>query len=181
MPLIFSTIWRRGGRWGVHLLKLINTICQAPTVREAFLYSHTLLYIPRGHEWAISWPPWGACWAMSHSQSRTGFVRYLSHSCTFGIFLRLRLDGSPERQGVSSGLLGVEGGLIREGEEMPVSLVFLRSSRSLKLRRSEFCRKKAGLEESWWGQVQWEKAYWKIILARWVSILKYITNALVVP
>lgn len=81
-------------------------------------------------------------------------MRGLSHSYTFGIFLRLRLYGSPERQGVSSGLLGVEGGLIREGEEMPVSLVVLRSSRSLKLRRSEFCLKKAGLEESWWGQMK---------------------------
>lgn len=49
---------------------------------------------------------------------------------------------------MSSGLLGVEGGLIREGEEMPVSLPVLRSSRSLKLRRSEFCLKKPGLEES---------------------------------
>lgn len=75
------------------------------------------------------------------------FVKGLSDSYTLGIFLRLRLYGSPERQGVSSGLLGVEGGLIREEEEMPVSLV-LRSSRSLKLRRSELCLKKPGLEES---------------------------------
>ncbi len=50
---------------------------------------------------------------------------------------------------MSSGLLGVEGGLIREGEEMPVSLLVLRSSRSLKLRRSEVCLKNPGLEESW--------------------------------
>lgn len=49
---------------------------------------------------------------------------------------------------MSSGLLGVEGGLIREGEEMPVSLLVLRSSGILKLRRSEFCLKKPGLEES---------------------------------
>lgn len=49
---------------------------------------------------------------------------------------------------MSSGLLGVEGGLIREGEEMPVSLLVLRSSGTLKLRRSEFCLKKPGLEES---------------------------------
>lgn len=50
---------------------------------------------------------------------------------------------------MSSGLLGVEGGLMREGEDMPVSLLVLRSSRSLKLRRSEFCLKKPGLEDSW--------------------------------
>lgn len=49
---------------------------------------------------------------------------------------------------MSSGLLGVEGGLIREGDDMPASLLVLRSSRSLKLRRSEFCLKKPGLEES---------------------------------
>lgn len=48
---------------------------------------------------------------------------------------------------MSSGLLGVEGGLMREEEEMPVSLV-LRSSRSLKLLRSEVCLKKPGFEES---------------------------------
>lgn len=54
---------------------------------------------------------------------------------------------------MSSGLLGVEGGLILEGEEMPVSLPVLRSSRSLKLRRSEFCLKKPGLVESWGGQI----------------------------
>lgn len=51
---------------------------------------------------------------------------------------------------MSSGLLGVEGGLMREGEEMPVSRLALRGSRSLKLRRSEFCLKKTGFEESWW-------------------------------
>lgn len=67
---------------------------------------------------------------------------------TLGIFLRLRLYGSPERQGVSSGLLGVEGGLMREDVEMPASLLILRSSRSLKLRLSEVCLKKPGLEGS---------------------------------
>lgn len=56
---------------------------------------------------------------------------------------------------MSSGLLGVEGGLIRDGDGMPVSLVVLRSSRSLKLRRSEFCLKKPGLEENWW---RWNKS-----------------------
>lgn len=50
---------------------------------------------------------------------------------------------------MSSGLLGVDGGLMREGEETPASLPVLRSSRSLKLRLSELCLKKPGLEESW--------------------------------
>lgn len=66
---------------------------------------------------------------------------------TFGIFLRLRLYGSPDRQGVSSGLLGVDGGLILYEVDTTPSLV-LRASRSLKLRRSEVCLKKPGLEES---------------------------------
>lgn len=52
---------------------------------------------------------------------------------------------------MSSGLLGVEGGLIREGEEMPASLLVLRGSGALKLRRSEFCLKKLDFETSWWG------------------------------
>lgn len=52
---------------------------------------------------------------------------------------------------MSSGLLGVEGGLMREGEEIPVSLLVLRSSGTLKLRRSELCLKKPGLD-SWQGQ-----------------------------
>lgn len=47
---------------------------------------------------------------------------------------------------MSSGLLGVEGGLIRDGDEMPSLLIF-RSSRILKLRLSEFCRKKPGFED----------------------------------
>lgn len=88
--------------------------------------------------------------AVNHWQRSVSFVRGFSESHTFGIFLRLRLYGSPERQGVSSGLLGVEGGLMREEEEIPVSLLIFRSSSSLKLRRSEVCRKKPGLEESWW-------------------------------
>lgn len=76
------------------------------------------------------------------------FFRGPSVFPTLGIFLRLRLYGSPERQGVSSGLLGVDGGLIREDAEMLVSLLILRSSRSLKLRLSDVCLKKPGLEES---------------------------------
>lgn len=67
---------------------------------------------------------------------------------TLGIFLRLRLYGSPDRQGVSSGLLGVDGGLIRYEDAMLPSLVLFGTSSSLKLRRSEVCRKKAGLEDS---------------------------------
>lgn len=49
---------------------------------------------------------------------------------------------------MSSGLLGVDGGLTRDRDAMPPSLPVLRSSNSLKLRRSEFCLKKPGLEES---------------------------------
>lgn len=63
---------------------------------------------------------------------------------TLGIFFRLRLYGSPDRHGVSSGLLGVDGGLIRYEGDTQMSLV-LRTSSSLKLRRSEVCLKKAGL------------------------------------
>lgn len=76
---------------------------------------------------------------------------------TLGIFLRLRLQGSPDRHGVSSGLLGVEGGLILEGEEMPASRFVLRSSGALRLARSEFCLKKLDFESSWWGTdtVRW--------------------------
>lgn len=66
---------------------------------------------------------------------------------TFGIFLRLRLYGSPDRHGVSSGLLGVDGGLIRYEDDTLLSLV-LRTSSSLKLRRSEVCLKRAGFEDS---------------------------------
>lgn len=49
---------------------------------------------------------------------------------------------------MSSGLLGVEGGLILDGDPVPSRLSF-RMSGSLKLRRSEFCRKKMGLESNW--------------------------------
>lgn len=105
----------------------------------------TLLISRWQHEWTISSPPCAVCITVNHSQSV--FQGPLSVH-TLGIFLRLRLYGSPERQGVSSGLLGVEGGLIREDAEMLVSLLILRSSRSLKLRLSEVCLKKPGLEES---------------------------------
>lgn len=68
---------------------------------------------------------------------------------TLGIFLLLLpFWGSPKEKMVSSGLLGVEGGLILEGDPVPSRLSF-RMSRSLKLRRSEFCRKKMGLESNW--------------------------------
>lgn len=88
--------------------------------------------------------------SLHHCKSLTeSFSEAPSAFRTLGIFLRLRLYGSPERQGVSSGLLGVEGGLIREDVEMLVSLLILRSSRSLKLRLSEVCLKKPGLQESW--------------------------------
>lgn len=46
---------------------------------------------------------------------------------------------------MSSGLLGVEGGLTLEGDPVPSRLSFL-VSRSLKFLLSEFCRKKAGLD-----------------------------------
>lgn len=49
---------------------------------------------------------------------------------------------------MSSGLLGVEGGLILDGDPVPSRLSFLMSG-SLKLRRSEFCLKKVGLESNW--------------------------------
>lgn len=68
---------------------------------------------------------------------------------TLGIFLLLLpFWGSPKEKKVSSGLLGVEGGLILDGDPVPSRLSF-RMSRSLKLRRSEFCRKKMGLESNW--------------------------------
>lgn len=46
---------------------------------------------------------------------------------------------------MSSGLLGVDGGLTRDGDAIPP---VLRSSSNLKLRRSEFCLKKPGLAAS---------------------------------
>lgn len=68
---------------------------------------------------------------------------------TLGIFLLLfPFWGSPKEKKVSSGLLGVEGGLILDGDPVPSRLSF-RMSGSLKLRRSEFCRKKMGLESNW--------------------------------
>lgn len=68
-------------------------------------------------------------------------------SLTLGIFLFfLPFCGSPRLKKVSSGLLGVEGGLILEGDPVPSRLSFLVSS-SLKFLLSEFCRKKAGLDK----------------------------------
>lgn len=56
---------------------------------------------------------------------------------------------------------------MRYEEEMPVSLV-LRTSRSLKLRRSEVCLKKPGLEESWWGGWDvWLEGGWSWNLRTW--------------
>lgn len=71
-------------------------------------------------------------------------------SLTLGIFLFfLPFCGSPRLKKVSSGLLGVEGGLILEGDPYPSRLSFLVSS-SLKFLLSEFCRKKAGLDNDCW-------------------------------
>lgn len=71
-------------------------------------------------------------------------------SLTLGIFLFfLPFCGSPRLKKVSSGLLGVEGGLILEGDPYPSRLSFLVSS-SLKFLLSEFCRKKAGLANDCW-------------------------------
>lgn len=96
--------------------------------------------------------------------NKENIVSY-SHSCleeakqkresprfTLGIFLLLLpFWGSPKEKKVSSGLLGVEGGLILDGDPVPSRLSF-RISGSLKLRRSEFCRKKIGLESNWKGR-----------------------------
>lgn len=69
-------------------------------------------------------------------------------SLTLGIFLFfLPFGRSPRLKKVSSGLLGVEGGLILEGDPIPSRLSFLVSS-SLKFLLSEFCRKKAGLDNN---------------------------------
>lgn len=94
--------------------------------------------------------PTGQCLSQSHKSLMSQGLHWLGplFDSTFGIFLRRRLYGSPDRHGVSSGLLGVDGGLTRDGDAMPPSLPVLRSSSSLKLRRSEFCLKKPGLEES---------------------------------
>lgn len=71
-------------------------------------------------------------------------------SLTLGIFLFfLPFCGSPRLNKVSSGLLGVEGGLILEGDPVPSLLSFLVSS-SLKFLLSEFCRKKTGLDNGCW-------------------------------
>lgn len=101
--------------------------------------------------------PTGQCLSQSHKSLISQGLHWLGplFDCTFGIFLRRRLYGSPDRHGVSSGLLGVDGGLTRDGDAMPPSLPVLRSSNSLKLRRSEFCLKKPGLEES---------CHWEIII-----------------
>lgn len=65
---------------------------------------------------------------------------------TLGSFLFFRpFCRSPRLKKVSSGLLGVEGGLVLEGDPVPSRLSFLVSS-SLKFLLSEFCRKKAGLD-----------------------------------
>lgn len=67
-------------------------------------------------------------------------------SVTLGIFFFfLPFCGSPRLKNVSSGLLGVEGGLVLEGDPVPSRLSFL-VSRSLKFLLSEFCRKKVGLD-----------------------------------
>lgn len=72
----------------------------------------------------------------------------LAASLTLGIFFFfLPFGRSPRLKKVSSGLLGVEGGLILEGDTIPSRLSFLVSS-SLKFLLSEFCRKKAGLDNN---------------------------------
>lgn len=64
---------------------------------------------------------------------------------TLGIFFFfLPFCRSPRLKNVSSGLLGVEGGLALTGDPVPSRLSFLVSS-SLKFLLSEFCRKNADL------------------------------------
>lgn len=91
-------------------------------------------------------PPRPLCSLLSQRKGHAHLSMKLVATITLGIFLFfLPFCGSPRLKKVSSGLLGVEGGLILEGDPVPSRLSFLVSS-SLKFLLSEFCRKKAGLD-----------------------------------
>lgn len=83
-------------------------------------------------------------------RQRSGGASWTSKSkvcITLGIFFFfLPFCRSPRLKNVSSGLLGVEGGLVLSGDPAPSRLSFLVSN-SFKFLLSEFCRKNADLDK----------------------------------